>query len=596
MIGVLAVTTSGRIHAARLVEAINANPDLPDAYPLQGPVKTAVASAFSRDDALICFLAIGATVRLIAPLCTSKQHDPPVVCVNESLEWVVPLIGGHAHTPIGGANRLAGWIADFFDATAVITTASDSVGLGNIDHLPIDPAHDHRAKLMRQRLDGDELCVWAEMAHHLELLDGLGTYRVVDEPQSLTSPGIMITSRTDIPIPDDVVVIRPAHLVLGVGTSRNCPPEELAALADTVVNTAHRHPQSVRAIASIDAKANEPAVLALATRFGVPLVCYRAEELAAIDTPNPSAHPLEAVGTPSVAEASALAATKGSLLIEKTISTPTTQGAAMATAALASDTAKGRGHLLLLGMGPGDPDLVPPATRNALGQANIVIGLDQYLDRCRQWIAPGADIRPSGLGNETGRAQDAVASAREGNIVALISGGDIGTFAMASPALEALGDGDDIEVTVLPGITASLTASSILGAPLGHDHCNISLSNLMTPWEVIQQRVQAAAQGDFVICLYNPRSKDRDWQLDWVKETLLAHRPANTPVGLVTDASRPTQKVVRTTLEAFDTSLVDMLTMVIIGSSQTEWMGERMVTPRGYSDKYEQFNKGGADA
>ncbi|WP_336249838.1 precorrin-3B C(17)-methyltransferase [Stomatohabitans albus] len=595
MIGVIAVTQNGRAAANNLIDSLNTQRGC-RAKLLSGPAKTAIQEGWTTCDALICFLAVGATVRLVAPLCTDKRYDPPVLCVNETAEWVIPILGGHNHTGAGAGNDLAKTVAELLGATAVVTTASDSHGLGNIDHLFVDPDHDYRPAMMRARIDGATLQVWAEHPHYLNLIDGIGPYSVVDRIEDLTDPALLITSRTDIPIPEGATVIRPQHLVVGVGTSKGCPPDELAQAAQAVLNNANRHPRSVRAIASVTAKADEPAVRALADTFGVPVLIFPPEVLASIPVPNPSAHPLAAVGTPSVAEASALAATHGDLLVEKTVSIPTTQGAAMATAAVATDPVNTRGHLLLLGMGPGDPNLVPPATREALAQADVVIGLDQYLDRCRQWISPNADIRPSGLGNETGRAKDAVATARNGHIVALISGGDIGTFAMASPALEALGDADDIDVTVVPGITASLTAAALLGAPLGHDHCNISLSNLMTPWAVIQQRVQAAAMGDFVICLYNPRSKDRNWQLDWVKETLLAHRSSSTPVGLVTDASRPTQNIVRTTLGELDTSLVDMLTMVVIGSSQTEWMGPRMVTPRGYSDKYADFAQGGTNA
>lgn len=596
MIAVIAATKAGRVAANRLVAGASTMADWPEVRVIGGPVKDAITQAWKEADAIVCFLAVGATVRLVAPLCYDKRVDPPVISVNESLQWVVPVIGGHNHTGFGGGNTLAKQIAAILDATPVITTASDSIGVANLDHLVIDPDHDHRAATMRRIIDGQPVRVWAEYPADLALVPDLGHRIVVDDPATLQPPAIMVTPRTDVPIPEGITVVRPQRLVVGVGTSKHCPPVELATLVDRVLASAKLHPASVRAIASVDAKANEPAVVALAADRGLPLKVFPASQLATIPVPNPSQHPLDAVGTPSVAEAAACRESKGALLVDKTISTPTTDGAAMATAAVATDPVSGRGHLLLLGMGPGNPDLVPPATRDALASAQVVIGLDQYLDRCRQWIAPDADIRPSGLGNETGRADDAVATAREGKIVALISGGDIGTFAMASPALEALGSADDIEVTVLPGITASLTASAILGAPLGHDHCNISLSNLMTPWEVIQKRVQAAAQGDFVICLYNPRSKGRDWQLDWVKDTLLAHRPASTPVGLVSDASRPTQQVVRTTLGDFDTDLVDMLTMVIIGSTNTEWMGERMVTPRGYSDKYEHFAKGDGHA
>jgi cobalt-precorrin 5A hydrolase/precorrin-3B C17-methyltransferase len=164
--------------------------------------------------------------------------------------------------------------------------------------------------------------------------------------------------------------------------------------------------------------------------------------------------------------------------------------------------------------------------------------------------------------------------------VALVSSGDVGIYAMASPALE-LAD-EDVDVVVVPGVTAAQAAASLLGSPLGHDHCSVSLSDLLTPWGVIQSRVRAAAEGDFVVSLYNPRSKGRDWQLGKVKEILLEHRPPDTPVGIVKDAYRQTQRVILTDLASLRQEDVDMLTIVLVGSSQTRVVAGRMVTPRGY--------------
>jgi cobalt-precorrin 5A hydrolase / cobalt-factor III methyltransferase / precorrin-3B C17-methyltransferase len=178
------------------------------------------------------------------------------------------------------------------------------------------------------------------------------------------------------------------------------------------------------------------------------------------------------------------------------------------------------------------------------------------------------------------RAKLALSEAREGASVALVSSGDVGVYAMASPVLEIAGD--NVDVVVVPGVTASQAAASLLGSPLGHDHCSVSLSDLLTPWEVIQARVRAAAEGDFVVSLYNPRSKGRDWQLGKVKEILLGHRPPDTPVGIVKDAYRPTQQVTLTDLTSLRPEDVDMLTIVVVGSSQTRLAAGRMVTPRGY--------------
>ncbi len=151
---------------------------------------------------------------------------------------------------------------------------------------------------------------------------------------------------------------------------------------------------------------------------------------------------------------------------------------------------------------------------------------------------------------------------------------------MGSPALELAGE--DVEVIVVPGVTAAQAAASLLGSPLGHDHCSVSLSDLLTPWEVIENRVRAAALGDFVVSLYNPRSKGRDWQLGKVREILLEHRPPDTPVGVVKNAYREEQEVFLTDLASLRPEDVDMLTVVVVGSSQTRVMAGRMVTPRGY--------------
>jgi cobalt-precorrin 5A hydrolase/precorrin-3B C17-methyltransferase len=151
---------------------------------------------------------------------------------------------------------------------------------------------------------------------------------------------------------------------------------------------------------------------------------------------------------------------------------------------------------------------------------------------------------------------------------------------MASPALETAGD--DVDVQIVPGVTAAVAAAALLGSPLGHDHAAVSLSDLLTPWEIIEQRIAAVAAGDFVVTFYNPRSRGREWQLPRALEILRDHRPASTPVGLVRDASRAGERVVLTTLAEVDPGLVDMRTAVVVGNSQTRMVAGRMVTPRGY--------------
>ena len=289
-----------------------------------------------------------------------------------------------------------------------------------------------------------------------------------------------------------------------------------------------------------------------------------------VEVPNPSPVVASAVGTPSVAEAAVLAE-DAELLLEKRKSR---------NATVAIGRLPVRGRLALVSLGPGYGALIPPLARDALAEAELVVGLEQYITRVRHLLRPGTRVLTLPLGDEVARAEQALAEARAGGSAALVSSGDVGVYAMAAPALELAGE--DIDVVVVPGITAAQAAASLLGSPLGHDHCSISLSDLLTPWEVIEDRMRAAALGDFVISLYNPRSRGRDWQLGKVQKILLKHRPPDTPVGIVKDAYREDQKVVLTDLASLRPGDVDMLTMVVVGSSQTRFVAGRIVTPRGY--------------
>jgi cobalt-precorrin 5A hydrolase/precorrin-3B C17-methyltransferase len=359
-----------------------------------------------------------------------------------------------------------------------------------------------------------------------------------------------------------------------VGASKGAPVEEVLGLVEEALRDAGLSARSVAELATVDAKAEEPGIVGAAARLGVPLVTYAAEELAAVEVPNPSDAPLAAVGTPSVAEAAALVR-GGELLVPKRKSAASP---AMATCAVVRRP--GRGRLAVVGLGPGARDLLTPRAKAELERASVLVGLDQYVDQIRDLLRPGTRILESGLGAEEERARTAVAEARKGQAVALIGSGDAGVYAMASPALAEASD--DIDVVGVPGVTAALAAAAILGAPLGHDHVSISLSDLHTPWEVIERRVRAAAEADIVVTFYNPRSRGRDWQLPKALAILAEHREPATPVGVVRNASRADESGRLTTLAELDPATVDMMTVVTVGNTATRAIAGRMVTPRGY--------------
>ena len=604
MIGLVWVTAAGRTAAGRLACAW---PGETRGYP--GPASAALPRAWAECEAVVCFLAAGATIRLIAPLLDSKHADPAVVCVDEASRYAVALSGGHGM----GANALAARVAGVLGAEPVITTATDSAGIPGLDSLGW-PAEGAIAAVSRAILDGDPVRLDSEhtwplpaFPDHVQptrpLPDGeatgiaptstaptstaptstaptstppTGTTPTGTTPTGTTPTGgdggyrILITDRA-VTEDERTAVLRPPSLVLGVGASRGVSASELLGLIDRTLTGAGLSAGSVTGLATVDAKASEPGIIETAALRGWPVTAYPAELLARVEVPNPSAAPLAAVGTPSVAEAAAL--TSGDdLVVAK-------RKSAMATVAVAR--IQPRGRLAIIGLGPGARDLLPPRAVTELRRASVVVSLDQYLDQIRDLLRPGTRVVASRLGEEEARAAAAVREAAAGHAVALLGSGDAGVYGMASPALAQAGLG--IDVIAVPGITANLAAAALLGAPLGHDHAVISLSDLHTPWPAIRRRVQAAADGDFVVTFYNPRSRGREWQLAAALEILAGQRPGSTPAGIVHNASRPGQRVTLTTLAKLDVTDVDMLSVVIVGGTASQVVAGRLVTPRGYS-------------
>jgi len=559
LIGLIAATANGRRNAAHVAGAWT------DARLYQGKTKEALHQAWNECDDIVLFLATGAAVRLIAPLLESKHRDPGVVTVDDAGNFAVALCGGHE----GGANALAARVAETLGGTPVITTASDSVGV---------PALDSFGENLGLRLErgSDLTSVGAALVTGEEV--GLFTDRRwplgplpknVVRTDEWEAPLILISDRL-VETPRLSVVYRPPSLVAGVGCSRGAGAEEILGLLRHSLAEAGLAKKSVAALASIDMKRGEAGLLEAAEKLDVPIHFHPAEALSVVQAPNPSELVRGAVGTPSVAEA-AVISSGAELVLEKRKS---------ANVTVSIGRLPVRGRLALVSLGPGEDTLLPPLAREALATSELVVGLEQYVDRIGHLLRPGTRVLTLPLGNEVQRAERALGEARAGGSVALVSSGDVGIYAMASPALE-LAD-ENVDVVVVPGVTAAQAAASLLGSPLGHDHCSVSLSDLLTPWGAIQDRLRAAAEGDFVVSLYNPRSKGRDWQLGKAKEILLRHRPFDTPVGIVKDAYRPTQQIILTDLASLRPEDVDMLTIVLVGSSQTRLVAGRMVTPRGY--------------
>jgi precorrin-3B C17-methyltransferase len=254
---------------------------------------------------------------------------------------------------------------------------------------------------------------------------------------------------------------------------------------------------------------------------------------------------------------------------------------------------KGRkaGKIFIVGFGPGSKDHITFRAREAIAESNIVIGYTTYIELVKDLIH-GKQIIRTGMTEEVDRAKKAVDMAKQGNTVAVVSSGDSGIYGMAGLIFEVLKeDGwnpyDGVQVEVIPGVTALCAVSSLLGAPIMHDFASISLSDLLTPWEVILKRIEAAAQADFVIVLYNPKSGRRTWQIVEAQKMIRKYRAGSTPVGIVKSAYRHGQNIVVTDLDHMLDFPIGMLTTIVIGNSSTFTFEGLIVTPRGYHKKYE---------
>lgn len=542
---------------------------------------------FTEGRPIIAFMASGIVIRHLAPHLIGKHDEPPVIVVSDDGQLVVPLLGGHH-----GANALAVQIAEALGGQAAITTAGDRAFGVALDNPPAGyrlAGPDHVKAFMAAALEGRAIAVDGSAPW----LDGADFNRAEDAALRVT------VTHHDIATAADHLVIHPQNLVLGVGCERGCPADDLIGLVEQTLQAHQLSKHSVAAIASIDVKADEAAVHALAKHLSCEARFFRAETLEAERDrlQNPSEIVFKEVGCHGVSEGAALASVggDGTLLVPKVKTAKSTLAIGQASVPLTALKGRKRGRLSIVGMGPGSDEWCTPAANRMVREATDLVAYSLYLDLLGK-RADGKMRHDFPLGREEDRVRHAMELAGEGRDVALICSGDAGIYAMATLVYELL-DGDSlsdgaqrIALETAPGISALQGAAARIGAPLGHDFCTISLSDLLTPWEDIQTRVKAAAQADFVIAFYNPVSLRRRTQLAFARDELLKHRPADCPVILGTNLGREGEAIRVVPLSALDINDVDMLTVVLVGSSQSKTVktgdGKNWVyTPRGYAAK-----------
>jgi cobalt-precorrin 5A hydrolase/precorrin-3B C17-methyltransferase len=546
-----------------------------------------IAELFAAGRPIVGVCASGILIRAIGPLLDDKMTEPPVVALAEDGSVAVPLVGGHH-----GANVLARALATALGGTSAITTAGDlRLGLA-LDAPPPGwrIANPERVKPVAAALLAGRRVALVEEVGRAEWLRG-----GLIEWAGRADLSVIVTDRA-VSSEADALVFHPPVLALGIGCERGCAAEEIAALAQTTLDEAGLAAGAVAAVVSADLKVDESAIHALASSLGAPARFFPAARLLE-ETPRltvRSEAAFRATGCWGVAEGAALAAVgpDGNLVVARRQSRRATCAVARAPAPIdATIIGRPRGHLAVIGIGPGDPAWRTPEASAMLALAEDVVGYRLYLDLLGRAIA-GKNRHDSTIGAEEERVRLALDLAAAGRSVALVSSGDAGIYGLAPLVFELVDrerrrDWSAVEIAVAPGISAMQAAAARAGAPLGHDFCAISLSDLLTPWTAIRARIEAAAAADFVIALYNPRSERRPTRLAEAAAILLAHRAPETPVVIARNLGRPgeTQRLLR--LDELAETEADMLSLVLVGSSRTRvGIGDppRLYTPRGYFD------------
>ncbi len=546
-----------------------------------------LATRWPQLQLLVAAMASGALIRSLAPLLRNKHRDPAVLLLDGSGCHLIPLLGSHGRHGDQLAMAMAAyrggqvWRSGYSSGSGQLapdcfgSSLGWQRGLGNWDGLAKAFAQRQNMALVQESGSTS----WRATAAAARLQPAAG-------PLPPGEPWLYVGHRSAT---GATAHWHPPVLWLGLGCERHTRQAVLEAVVEESLASAGLAAAAVAGVASLDRKGNEAGLLELCQHHQWPLKVFTAAQLAAIPVPNGSLIVARQVGTPSVAEAAALAAagTSAQLLVPKTVVRgERASGAATCAVALATNPwAPGRGALDLVGSGPGALDQLTPAARSALAAATTWVGYGPYLNRLEPLRFPH-QLRLDGvLGKEQERCATALALACQGQRVALISSGDSGIYGLAGPALACwldLPEQERPDFAVHPGISALQMAAARLGGPLMHDFCVISLSDKLTPWATIRQRLQAAALGDFVVALYNPRSKERVRQLQEARRILLAERSGSTPVAICRQLARPEERITLTTLAALESNMVDMLTLVLVGNRQTRRQDSWLLTPRGY--------------
>ena len=537
--------------------------------------------------------SVGATTRLISSFISSKEYDPGVIVTDKRGSKIIPVLNLHHNQTKNIALKLHNLIG----GEIVETNNSSLENLLNLDSfgenwgwrrsgstkdwskLVINQSKNQAISF--KQFSGNELwkrCKSSKNLNHLDDCDDIYN-------QELTFfVGIKKQCQT---------TWHPPTLWLGMGCERNTNKKFIQDSLNQFLDDNEISLLSIAGIATVDLKKDEKAILDIARDNQWPIKFLTAKQLSKKNVPNPSQAVFDEIGSYSVAEASCLIAAgkDAKLLVEKHIVTNkkfSGDRAGAVTLAIAQSKnqfAPSRGHIHVIGSGPGNLSFLTIDAKVALSECPVWIGYKMYLDLLDPLLREDQIRIDSEITEEKKRCEKAISLAQEGIKVALVSSGDSSIYGMAGLLLELIQNLDKTvrpSFTIHPGISCIQLAASLAGSPLMNDFCAISLSDKLTPWEIIEKRIKGALLGDFVVAIFNPQSKERDWQLKKTIKMFLEKRKKETPILIARQVGRKDQKISFRTLEDIPCDQIDMLTLIIIGNSKTKLVGNKFISPRGY--------------
>ncbi len=537
-------------------------------------------------DLIIFIGSIAASIRIINSFLTSKDKDPGVIVIDNKCSKIVPLIGLHQ----SNTQNIACQIANLLGGEIIETNNSNNQRFLNLDAFGNQWGWERSgnikawSKLVIKQANNEEIFCKQSSGNSLWKNSESGGFinqineKEIEKPESTFHVSIFENHET---------TWHPQVLWIGIGCERNTSKELIANSLSNLLESRNLSKYSIAGLATIDIKKDERGILELAEEKNLPIKFFCKEDLSTKIVPNPSNVVEKEIGTPSVAEASCLLAAgeESKLLEEKRIFKNQSGAVTIAVAESKNQYNPIHGEIHIIGSGPGDISFLTSNAKKALSRCTVWIGYKMYLDLIKSLKRSDQVVIESKLTEEKERCSKAIKLAEEGIKVALISSGESGFYGMAGLLLELL---QKIKkeyrpyFEIHPGISSVQLAAAISGAPLMNDFCSVSLSDKLTPWSLIKKRIEGALVGDFVIALFNPQSIERNWQLKSVIDICLQSRHGGTPVLIARQVGRENQTKKFFTLKTIPFKEIDMLSIIIIGNSQTTLVDEIFLTPRGY--------------